>query len=147
MRGNNYFLDTNIFIRAAIKDDRVKTPECERLFELIGQGVMKARTSNLVLAEFVWTLKSFYHVQRQDIVRLADGIASMKNLQIQERFHTLNALEYYRKLNVKFVDVLLASDSFFKNRNACIVSYDRDFDSLGILRREPGDVIQDLTKK
>ena len=42
---------------------------------------------------------------------------------------------------MKFIDALIASHKSIQEEAAVIVSYDKDFDKLGILRKEPKDII------
>lgn len=144
MRELNCFLDTNIFLRVLAQDDTKKAADCEQLLQAISQGRIRASTSHIVLAEFVWTAQRFYHVPKETVAQLLDGISGIKHLKIREHFRTGAVMEYYKRFNVKFVDALLASDSLFRNKNVCMISYDIDFDTLGIKRYEPADIIRDL---
>lgn len=42
---------------------------------------------------------------------------------------------------VKFIDALLASIKEIKEKKWKVVSYDRDFDKLGVVRIEPKEII------
>ncbi|OGF21685.1 hypothetical protein A2Y83_03480 [Candidatus Falkowbacteria bacterium RBG_13_39_14] len=63
-----YFLDTNIFLRFLIQDEISKVAECQKLFEFIESGEIKAITSSLVLAELTWTGLSFYKIKKNAMV-------------------------------------------------------------------------------
>ena len=54
-----FYLDTNIFVSLLIERDE-KQDECKRLVEKIKANKIKAVTGNVVLAELIWVLKSFY---------------------------------------------------------------------------------------
>lgn len=64
-----YFLDSNIFLRPIVKDDPEKVRDCERLFEKIERGAIKAFTSNLVLAEILWVGIGFYKIKKKGFNR------------------------------------------------------------------------------
>ncbi len=50
------------------------------------------------------------------------------------------ALEYFEAHNVKFIDALIASGPSFVKGEFILVSYDHDFDKLGIQRIEPDKI-------
>lgn len=142
MKGHRYFLDTNIFLRPIVKDDPQKVEDCERLFEALKIGKVQAITSHLVLAELVWTAQKSYHIQKDEIVKIIEGVLGIKNLKIQDIFSSPLAIQYYKIHSVKFVDALIASHSSIVNDQVVLVSYDRDFDKLGVSRKEPGEIIK-----
>lgn len=141
MRDRRYFLDTNIFLRIVVNDDRKKAEECASLIALIREGTIRATTSHLVLAEFVWTCLSLYRLKKAEVVKLVRGIISIPHLSLTDEYNTLHALVLYEKYGVKFIDALIASHSFFQKHGGSIVSYDTDFDTLGCTRIEPVSIL------
>ena len=137
-----YFLDTNIFLRPVTKDHFQQTADCEKLFLLIQDNTIEAVTSNIVLAEFLWTAQSFYHVSKQETVASMKGILGIPGLAIEDSFDPFAALQYYESFPVKFIDALIASHTLIQERKAIVVSYDKDFDKLGVPRTEPKDIIR-----
>ena len=51
------------------------------------------------------------------------------------------AIELFEMYSVKFIDCLLASSKLVQKGDAVILSYDRDFDKLGVRRVEPKDIL------
>lgn len=143
MKGHRYFLDTNIFLRPIVKDNPQKVADCERLFEALKNGEVKAVTSHLVLAELVWTAQKSYQIQKEAMVRIIQGILAIKNLKIQDTFSSTLALQHYKTYPVKFIDALLATHSSILKNQVVLISYDRDFDKLGITRKEPGEILKE----
>ncbi|MDP2656110.1 MAG: PIN domain-containing protein [bacterium] len=139
MQGNRYFLDTNIFLRFVVKDDVAMAKDCERLFERIQEGTLRATTSKLVLAEFVWTCLSFYKLKKEDVVELLGGIVAMSYLSIKDGGDFFQALELYQGNSVKFIDTLIAAQ-VLEIKNGVVVSYDKEFEKLKVRRVEPKDV-------
>ena len=94
MKEYKYFLDTNIFLRAIVKDDLRAAKECENIFELLQENKFKAVTSTLVLAELVWTGLSFYKIQKEQIVDLK------KSLKAEiTAFNWLSGLRRFREFS------------------------------------------------
>ena len=137
VEGTKYFIDTNVFLRPLVKDDPIKTKECQVFFEKIEKKEIKAFTSNLVLAEFIWTGQSFYKIKKKELLEALKGILGLQGLQVLDNHNPAIALEIWRKINVKFIDALIASDPRIFKKEVIVVSYDRDFDKIGVLRKEP----------
>lgn len=137
-----YFLDTNIFLRY-FTEEKNKTvyKECESLIKLIKSGKLKAYTSNLVIAEIVWTLQSSYRASKDQIVKTTLLIESLNNLKIEDFFQPSLANQLFKKYSIKYIDSLIASNPNIQSKKMVVVSYDKDFDKLGVERVEPSDLI------
>lgn len=132
------FIDTNIFLRVLVKgnDDKVFN-DCCRLLEKVKFKKFHGYTSSLVLAEINWTLGSYYSLPRQDAAEALQGIINLKNLGITDNFNASYAIALYKETNIKFVDCLIASIKEIRIGNIPVVSYDKDFDRIGVRRLEP----------
>jgi predicted nucleic-acid-binding protein len=56
--------------------------ECVALMCAIREGRVRAHTSSFVIAEIVWTLKSFYKLSKQDVLEAVQGIVSLRNMHV-----------------------------------------------------------------
>lgn len=141
MKENSYFVDTNIFLRPIVKDSQKAAQECKELFQKIRASEINAFTSNLVLVEIHWVLKRFYQLKKGDLLKILKGIYKFKHLRIENKQNMGKALELYEKHSVKLVDAIIASHSRVLSKEVVIISYDKDFDKLGVLRKEPKDLL------
>ena len=57
-----YFIDANIFLRFLTRDNIEKQKKAENIFKKAISGEIILITTDLVIAEVVWTLESFYNV-------------------------------------------------------------------------------------
>jgi len=136
-----YFLDTNIFLRFFAKEGEVKVyNDCLKLIENLKNARLKAVTSNLVLAEIVWVLGSTYKVSKFDISAILKAIESMSSLKIIDEFQTSLANGLFENYSIKYIDALIASNPGIYSKEWTVVSYDKDFDKLGVIRKEPSEV-------
>lgn len=134
-----FYIDTNIFISLLInRDDRQK--ECQRLVEKIKLNKIRAVTGNLVLAELVWVLKSFYGIPKKEITEKIKGILRLRGLKIIDDYDLSEAIDIYEKKSVKFIDALIASTRLIYQKKWVVVSFDKDFDKIGVLRKEPAEL-------
>ena len=141
-----YYLDTNVFLRFLIADEARAHGACQELFHLIQTHHIKAMTSPLVFAEAVWVLGSFYKFPRS---KISDALAVLARSPItfDSRCDLLAAIEWYAARPVKFADALIASHPLLRRKKLTLISYDKDFDRLGVKRMEPQEVIDRMEKK
>lgn len=143
---NIYFIDTNIFIRSLIKEDNKIYNDCLKLLELIKNSKIKAYTSSLVYAEISWVLESFYKFDRNETAKALRSISGLSGLKILNKINSKIAIDIYSKFNVKFIDAMIASNPLILQKKMKIISYDRDFDKIGVTRIEPAKLLS-LSKK
>lgn len=137
-----YFLDSNIFIRFFVKEeDETVFSDCKNLLVAIDAGKIKATTSHLVFAEVAWVLKSVYELEKGDIVEILKSLSNLKNIKVLNNFDTLISTNLFETKNVKYIDSLIASIPQIQSEKMAVVSYDRDFDKLGVVRKEPSEII------
>ena len=138
----NYFIDSNIFLRVIVEEDKKSFSECRDLLQKIEDGKFRGFSSNIVMAEIVWVLSSFYKLKKEKILVGLSGIRNLKGLNLVDKFRFDLALRLYSRFQVKFIDSLIASIPEISSKAWQVVSYDRDFDKFGISRVEPDEVLQ-----
>jgi uncharacterized protein len=142
----SYFIDTNVFLRAIIQTDQKVFLECVEFFSLIKTHKIQAWTSSVVLAEVVWTMKSFYGSDKSEIVKALLSINNHKSIRMTENYDYQASIEIFKRFNVKYIDAQIASIKEIQDKEMTVVSYDRDFDRIGVKREEPGEIVKKLNK-
>jgi len=81
-------------------------------------------TSLLVIAEIIWTLESFYKLEKLDIATKVEKILNTPNLDCPEAPLLFMALDLYVHANIDFVD---AYNAFHMKEHGLthILTYDR----------------------
>lgn len=137
-----YFVDANIFLRVFVREDEPSFLACSELLRRIQRGDMRAIINTLVFAEVNWVLGKFYRFSKPDVVMALHSIIGLNNLAMDDRHDISRGLALYQKHNVTFIDALIASHDAIAITKAPIVSYDKDFDKLGIKRVTPSELIK-----
>jgi predicted nucleic-acid-binding protein len=120
----SFFVDTNVFLRFLTNDDPAKAKRAETLFRDALRGKIKLATSLLVMAEIIWTLESFYKLEKPDIAAKVEKILNTPNLDCPETPLLFMALDLYVHANIDFVDAYNAFH--MKDRGLTqIITYDR----------------------
>lgn len=140
MKADKYFIDSNIFLRTIVKESESQYLACRLVFEAIKKNKIKAVTCNLVLAEVVWVLQSYYHKTREQITEVVRAIINLRGLEIIRKQEYRATLDLYEKFTVKYIDAAIASIGEVQDGSWPVISYDKDFDKLGVIRKEPGQL-------
>lgn len=140
MKGSKFFIDTNIFLRAFVHDLPKQSKECLKFLDKVSSGKYEAITSTLVLSEFAWTLRSYYHIEKEKVVLALQSLQGLHNLKMVDHQDMELGIELYASHSVKYIDALLASAPEIQNGEWIIVSYDKDFDRLHCGRLEPSQI-------
>ena len=130
------FLDTNILLRYLTRDDPEKAEACLALLLRVERGEEVVVTSDLVIAEVVFTLQSprQYGLSRDQVRQLVEPIVSLRSLRLPNKGLYSRAFELYCQLNISFTDAY--NTALMENRGIReIYSYDADFDRVVGLTR------------
>lgn len=131
------YIDTNIFLRYLTADVPKKAKKCRSLINALGEGVLEAETSDLVIAELVWVLESYYKLKPHDVSEKVSFLLSLRGLKIHNKRMLLEVLTEYADKKVDFID---AYNYVYMKHNSIkeIYSYDaKDCRKLGVFRKEP----------
>lgn len=140
-------VDSNIFLRVFVRDDVQKWKDSTNVMHAIAQNHLSAYIPSLVPAEVNFVLTSFYRFEKHRIIEATKAIVSISNLKVIDDLSVALATQIYEEHSVKFSDCLLASSELIQSGEAAILSYDRDFDKLGVRRVEPGELLKKLQRK
>ena len=98
------FVDTNVFLRFFVKDTASLYEKARALFEKAEAGKIKLETSELVIAEIVWVLESFYGFTRKEVTEVLTTLLASRNLRIANHARISEAVHLYTSGNMDFID-------------------------------------------
>lgn len=132
------FLDANIFIRYLTNDDPVKADRVEKLLDLAAKGKERLMTTEVVIAEVIWVLESFYKLASSVIGPMIKAILATPGLEVINGTLVEKAVELYVERNIDFIDSYIVAVMERHNVSE-IFSYDKKHVSriAAILRKEP----------
>lgn len=105
----NCFIDTNLFIRYFTNDDPQKADRVELLLAQAAKGKIKLITAEMVLAEVVWVLESYYDLEKLRIAEMLKAILATPGLEVLNGKIVQNAIPYYAQQNIDFVDAYIVA--------------------------------------
>jgi predicted nucleic acid-binding protein len=139
------YVDANVILRFLVGDPPDMAEQSARLFQAVENRAVTLVVDDIVVAEVVWVLGSYYRHAARDIAAVLRGFLLQDGIEAQERDTLLLALTLYETKNVDFADALLAA-RIEKRGIPAVFSFDEHFDRLeGVRRISPG-AVTDLPK-
>ncbi|MGH2946295.1 MAG: PIN domain-containing protein [Solirubrobacteraceae bacterium] len=127
------FVDSNVVICHLTGDP----PEMARRATAVLASGARLLLADLVLAECVYVLESFYEVDRPRVAELMRAAIALPTIETMDPALLLRALEVYELDRLDFAEAYLVAQAEVTGVNE-ILSFDRTIDRIGsITRREP----------
>ena len=104
------FVDTNIFLRYLINDNKTISDKIEEIFKKASSGKILLVANSLVIIEIIFVLESYYDKSKKEIETAILKIMNTKGLEVKDSGLILDALNFYLYKNIDFVD---AYNAFF----------------------------------
>ncbi len=136
-----YVIDTNIFLRVLINENEKVFQDCVNLIKMIKKNQIQAVMPGIVLSEVVWTLGSYYKFPKKEVLKAVESILNLSGLEVFDEYDYRASLQLYRKKNVKYIDTCICTFPELITKKWTIISYDKDFDQLGVVRKQPEEVM------
>ena len=132
-------VDANVILRLLTNDPVDQAERAQALFAMVDRGEFQLYLPEIVIAEVVWVLRSFYGYPAEEIATLLLDFLSHDGLICRDRPTTLKALSLFAEKNIDFADALVAVKMIDQGIED-IYSFDQHFDRLAnIIRRMPGE--------
>jgi len=128
------FIDTNIFIRFLTDDIPEKADACEKIFKKAVEKKETLFTTNMVIAEIVWAIESFYKLPKNEIQDKVEKILNTPNLICPHKDLILSALILYSEKNIDYIDAYNALTLKEKGIEE-FYFYDKHYDRIDWLAR------------
>ncbi|KKU80911.1 MAG: hypothetical protein UY08_C0006G0007 [Candidatus Gottesmanbacteria bacterium GW2011_GWA1_47_8] len=135
-------VDANVFLRIFVRENETMFADCHSFFQAIKSGSIDAYIPTVIAAEVSFVLSSHYKLSKPAILQALESMGASSGLKILDDLQMSLGIALYKSHTVKLIDCLLASSKRIQEGNAVILSYDRDFDKLGIRRLEPRDILK-----
>jgi predicted nucleic-acid-binding protein len=123
-------VDSDVVIRFLTNDDPQKA---DRFKEFLQTG-NKIILTNITVAEIIWTLKSFYKLDKTEIIPLIRSLINHSSIQCQQTL-LKQSIHFYRNFNLSWIDAYTAAYSIIRNDQQ-VLSFDKGFDKLSDIKRQ-----------
>ena len=123
-------LDTNVLVRHLTGDP----PSQARRATALLAGDHELLLTDLVLAELVYMLESFYQRPREEVAEAARSLLALPSIATVDADLLLRSLELYESLHLDYAEAYLAAAAEVWNLNR-VVSFDRGLDRVPSIKR------------
>ena len=121
-------IDTNIVIRFFLNDDPLLSAKARKIFEEVQRTNSTIYIDELIVAEIIWLMLSFYKKEKQEIVSLLQKLLSQKWMINPRKELILITLTYYSFHNVSYIDTWTLMVA--RSKNLPLVTFDKTLDKL-----------------
>jgi len=107
--------------------------KARRLVQHADEGEVLLVIEAVILAETLYTLESFYKLERKQAAQKLDDLLKCRGIEAAEPTRVADALKRCREQNAHFADAYLAAASV--ELRFPVASFDRDFDKFKDVQR------------
>ena len=126
-------VDTNVLVRFITGQPPALAMKARKLVEQANADEIVLVVAPLILAETVFTLESFYEMDRKEVASKLLLLLKSRGFKALEEEIMFDALERHHQFNISIADTYLAALSV--NLGLKVASFDKDFDKLtGVTR-------------
>ena len=128
------YLDTNVLVRHLTGDPPDMAEKATRFLADADELIVP----DLIVAEVVYVLESFYEVERLHVAELARAIVAFPAVTVTDQDLLLRAIEVFEVDGIDFAEAYLVA-SAERSGIKTVASFDRSIDRVKTVRRlEPG---------
>lgn len=124
------FLDTNVLVRYFTGDPPAQARAAAEFLARADELLVP----DLVVAELVYVLESFYEVERERVAELVRAVLAFPAVIVVDAALLLRAVEVYEVNRLDFADAYLVASAEASGVGA-IASFDRSIDKVETVRR------------
>lgn len=124
------FLDTNVLIRHLTGDPPAQARRATAFLERVDELLLP----DLIVAEIVYVLESFYEVKPKRVAELVRSVIAFPAIFVVDEPMLLRALEIYEVERIDFAEAYLVANAE-SGAIESIASFDRSIDRVATIRR------------
>jgi predicted nucleic-acid-binding protein len=99
-----HFVDANIILRFLLNDHPVLSEKAKQIFKDAENGKSRMYVDEVVLAEVVWVLTSFYKIDRLKVVESINLFLSSKWVVSKDKSTLIATLHTFEKTSLDYID-------------------------------------------
>ncbi|MBF6620817.1 MAG: type II toxin-antitoxin system VapC family toxin [Patulibacter sp.] len=126
----NGYLDTNVLVRHMTGDP----PEMAARATALLSSAERLELPDLIVAEVVYVLESFYRVPREQVAELARAVIAFPPIETESPQRLLRTIELYERERLDFADAYLVACAE-QSPHRTVVSFDRRIGRVGTIER------------
>ena len=118
-----WFVDSNVFLRFAIRDETEQTIAAQALFRRAQQGEIDLFCGPPVFFEVAWVMKSAYKLENAVILDFLESMLALPQLTVFDADQVARAITLAREHRLGFADGYIAATA--TERNLGVATFNR----------------------
>jgi uncharacterized protein len=131
------FADTNLFLRYLTNDVPDQADQVQALLGRAARQEILLVLNSLVIAELVWTMESFYKLERTDVQEKILAILATPGIKVEQVDVVTQAILWYVEKNVDYIDAYHAAWWLFQGEKRLLtfnIKHFKRFEALVVER-------------
>ncbi len=125
------YIDTNIFLRFLTEEKENLSQDLLEFFQNLQDGSTKASCLDIVFFQVIFVLKSFYKVNKDEIIKIMKNMLSLDGLYIKNRRILEKTLELWEKHSDDIIDCYIVANMEQDGENE-LYTFDKKIKNLGV---------------
>lgn len=121
-------IDANVVIRFLLNDHTRFSPLAKSIFLKAQHGKTRIYLDEVVIAEVIWTLSSFYKIKKVDLVDRMEKLISQDWIINPKKTLIIETFSLYKSRNLDYIDCWVFAMS--KSLKASLETFDTDLKKL-----------------
>lgn len=121
-------VDANVVIRFLLNDHETFSPKAKSIFLKAQEGKIKIYLDEVIVAEVIWTLSSFYKIGKTDLVDRMKKIISQDWIVNPRKTALIKAIDLYDSSNLDYIDCWVFAVG--KSRGIILETFDKNLNKL-----------------
>lgn len=117
------FVDANIIVHHLLGDHPTLSPQAKKLFIRAQSGKIQLYFDEVIIAEVVWVLKSFYKIAKEDICQQLLDIITQEWVINPKKRLMIKSLEQFKITNLSYIDCWVLNVS--KHKKLQLQTFDK----------------------
>lgn len=139
---NKIFLDTNLWIRYILLDNKEQFGLVKTILDLNEKGTVRLYSSSIIFLEINFVLEKVYRFKFEEILEVMHSMHITRGITIIEDAEIDLAIKYYKTYKIKFSDCLIASQL---KKGLTLLTFDKEFKKIKeISSQTPAEFLKSL---
>ncbi|MBU1262185.1 PIN domain-containing protein [bacterium] len=129
-------IDTNVILRFLLANKEERYVGVYTFFSKLEDGLEKVECKPLIFFQTIFVLKSFYGIDKSEIMPMMSSLLDYKGFYIKEKMLIKRTLELWREYNTEIIDCYLMA-CLEEKGDKDLITYDNGFEMFKVNRIEP----------
>jgi predicted nucleic-acid-binding protein len=115
-----------------VRDHEMHYQVAKALFKEVSTGKARVEILDIIIAEVIYVLHSFYKHTKKEIVETLKDLFSQEHITIYNKAIIFEAMDIFERKNIDFADAILCAKQHLEGYE--VMSFDKDIKKCGQMK-------------